>query len=330
MRVTALLSLPGFQALCAVGAARWRGHRGRERVVGGTAFLAGILPLMLHQKKLVGSMLRSTYGLRDLTAASAEYVAKNFEYYFVTDGALGNWALWMGALGFAAGVIYVMSQAGEAGGAGRKLRAWGMGAAVLFAVPTIYFLTHRVTTPYYALPTLLVTVVTMGMGLWDAAREGSLEGKGKSDGMVMARKIAVVAMVLPGVMHIIAASTPSNLAQMAEVAKRDLTIPAELKSDGAWIYADRFSGTLWFYCGRDGVHALSFLEGSARAREVMYRLAWGRGEKQYVVWDLPAKEPPLRPVLEQIVGLGGSFREVGRMDGQRVMEIVWGPSGPKR
>ena len=68
------------------------------------------------------------------------------------------------------------------------------------------------------------------------------------------------------------------------IAHPAFTLPAELASDHAWIWADLLSGTLYYYTGKPGF-LIFFTDISTRL--TLYRFVFERGDEQYIVWDNP-------------------------------------------
>jgi hypothetical protein len=313
MRVTIVLFVPGFLALVYLGAQQRRARLMRAAVFLMAGFCAGVLPLLLHQQALTGALWTSTYGRRDVTAPTLDALATNAAWYFTGDGSLGNWALLVTLLGAAAAIVLLRRSP-----AARALWHWLLAAATLFLIPTAFYLTHTTTTPYYQLPTILVTVAAAALALAAAARG---QAPAAATPHPSTAPLLLLGLLLPGLAHLVVACIPPNLRYTDRAAEHDLALPAALRAPNVWIYGERFTGTLWYY---HGLHAQNPLQGTPQTRYLLYRFAFDRGEKQYLIYDVDS----LEPIVAEARRLGATFPQVGHFDHRPVVEIVWPPAGP--
>lgn len=314
MRMTVLLFVPGMVVIVWAGAEALAPRLARVGAFLGAVFCAGVLPLMLHQRALTGSLFISTYGRRDATAPTLDVLGTNFAHYFTGAGSLGNWALLVTLLAAAAAAILAWRNRT----ASRGIFAWLVGAAVLFVVPTLFYLTHATTTPYYQLPTVLVTVLAVALGLAVGGRESG-PGAGlmpRGGGLIV-----LLALLTPGIAHVVIACIPPTLQHVDNAPPHNLVLPQPLLQPNVWIYGERFTGTLWYY---HEIHAQNPLQGTPQTRYLLYRFAFDRGEKQYLIYDVDT----LKPVVQEAARAGATFPQVGTCDGRPIVEIVWPLRGP--
>jgi hypothetical protein len=314
MRMTVVLFVPGMVVIVWAGAEALAARLSRVGAFLGAMLCAGVLPLLLHQRALTGSLFISTYGRRDATAPTLDVLGANFAHYFTGDGSLGNWALLVSALAALAGAVL----AGRSRTESRGLFAWLIGAAVLFVVPTLFYLTHTTTTPYYQLPTVLVTVLAVALGLAVGGRQHVPSAAQLPRGAAL---LLLLALLTPGTAHIVIACIPPTLQHVDNAPAHNLVLPQVVLQPDVWIYGERFTGTLWYF---HGIHAQNLLQGTPQTRYLLYRFAFDRGEKQYLIYDVDT----LRPVVDEAAHAGATFPQVGTCDGRPVVEIVWPPGGP--
>ena len=320
IRITTLLFFPGLLLIIYLMAPSLLHKLLRLFTFALTSLAAGIVPLLLHQKALTGSLFHSTYGMRDTTPASFDVLSTNLAYYFTGDGSLGNWALFSIALCAAAALLLVRKTP-----ALKSLTHWLITAFILFAIPTAYYATHTVVTPYYQLPTILITALAVAFALFLAAESHPAPRLSSSAlGMLL-----FVALFTPGITTLVVAFWPPSLVLTDRPSDHNITLPEPLANPSAWIYGDRTTGTLWSF---HGIHAQNILDTTTRARYVLYRFAFDRHEPQYLIKDLgnyrdPAQDP-YTPLIQEAASMGATFHEVGHFDGSIVAEIQWPPDGP--
>lgn len=296
VRLAAVLFLPGILVAAAGGhGGGWRKGLVRLAVVT-AAFALGVAPLLIHQHALTGGWLHATYTPVDAAPPSLHYVAANLAYYLAGDGSDLVYFL---LVGLAAGALWIATW--------RRIdwqqSAWRLAAVLLWLlVPTAYFATHAIVTPYYQFPTLFVTLLGLA---WLLRREGE---KGGGEAAVAGWRRALRVPAAVGLLLFIflqSAIFPSpDDRQVRASLKPDTTPPAALTDPAAWVLADRLSGTLWHYNGIAAVNPLA-LNGPTQTEFFAWLKA--RGEKVYIVED----NAPMAELMHRLNQAGIEFSLVG-------------------
>jgi len=288
VRLAAVFFLPGFLMLLL-------GVPGRKKSLPIAAFLlgfllAGVVPLMVHQHGLTGSFFSPTYTPADASPPSFASIKTNLYYYFLGDGK--NMALWLavGAIGF---VLWAVGQrrGGDDAAASDRRERWYAAAAVTFwLVPTVYFLTHTIVTPYYQLPTIFVCLAAMALAVM----------RGRP--MRHAWLAAFGAAVTGGFLLFVAAYLPPLVDESQYLV--DTALPVGMDDPHAWIVGDRLLGTLWYYHGIAGQQ----IDGMDPAtRNAFVEFIQERHEPLFVMADNPAMEN----VVRELQGNGVALRDAG-------------------
>jgi len=165
-----------------------------------------------------------------------------------------------------------------------------------FLVPTAYFATHKVATPYYQFPTLFITLLAMALLL---RQPGAITNRGgnillQSGAWILAALLIARALFLPW---------PSPELER-QSAKPDVTPPAALRDPHAWILADRLSGALWYY---DGIPSLNITGLDAPTRAAFFKYLQARGAPVYMIVDNMA----MVGVAQELKGTGAACAEAG-------------------
>lgn len=284
VRVPVALLVPGFALLLA-------GARPGLFVAG--VLLGGVLPLLVHQDRVAGLWFLPTYGSADAAPPTPFPFLRNLDYYLGTGpAAADNWAL-------AALVFGSLALPGAAG-----LR-WGRAALVLWWLPAAYFLTHKVTTPYYAIPAAFGTAVAIAF----AALE---RGPGPSG---WARRALAFVPGLAFLAHLWLSPAPSAVERPA--APPEIALPTEV-DERSWIWADALSGSIRYYAG---IPAFKITFSDPATRALVQDFVESRGERQYLVEDCPS----MVRMREEIVRRGGALQPLGAVAGHPIWRVTWPP-----
>ncbi|MGH9943563.1 MAG: hypothetical protein ACRD9R_14555, partial [Pyrinomonadaceae bacterium] len=137
------------------------------------------------------------------------------------------------------------------------------------------------------------------------------------------RRVALLFALVPGLLMIDLSRLRVSAALVAErpAAARYLDVPAELRDRRAWVWADLLTGTLWYYA-RVPAYKVAF--GSHENRALAYRLAFERGEPQYVVRDSEI----MQRMTNEIEQMGGMLEPRGQVGAHPYFLIRWPPGGP--
>jgi hypothetical protein len=260
-------------------------------------FALAVWPLLAHQARLTGDLFHSTYTPADASPATWDGFGSRLEFYFTGQG---SYLVVLAAAGLAALAMPSVVRSGR----GRMV---AIAVGLLWVLPTSFFLLHSITTPYYQLPTHLVTLFAAAMCvlLWPPEKPTGTAGRA----LLWASAVVVVAAALwiAGTLR-----SPDSLRQpVNEVAAKmpdTQSLPAVLKEPNAWIFGDRLVGSLWHYQGIAG-HAI--LTMPAEARIELYTFIARRNEPIFVLGD----DEPMEQVARELSGMGASRESVGTFCG---------------
>ncbi len=302
--------LVGFLALCA-GGGRGRWKKSGVRMAGFLAgfAIAGVIPLMIYDAAMTGSALRSTYLAKDASSYSLSSAGSNALYYFAGDGSDMLWVSACGAAGFLlwciAGGALKSGRSPEANSepireraAQTSIRSQIAALAFWWAAPTLYFLVHKIYTPYYQLPTMFVTLAGMACTV-AGAKDVTHLGAGRWKQYAFWPALAAVA----GMALFQAADLPA-MPDPASVALPDVSLPAALENPQAWIIADRLGGALWYY---HGIATQSVVGLDTGTRAAFWDFLHQRGDPVYVIVD----NPVMVSVAEEIQKNGATLLDAG-------------------
>lgn len=329
-RLPVILLAPGFLLLA------WRGSWSAFIKESASLFcvglcLSGIFPLMLHQQRLTGAWFLSTYDAYDSTAPSLAVLPHNVSFYIsATPGGEFNWWLLVVVAGFA---CFAFASRQHAAAAmmpftqSFNTSRLALGTLLLWSFPTAYFLTHEVLTIYYLLPSTFAAALFLALGVLNletraaAAPASPRELLPHSKANHYWRSLALVLALVPGGFALERAWSLSHLPSPQASALRHYTLPAEVADERAWVWADMFTGTLWYY-DQKPAYKISFSNPATRA--LVFRFVFDRGEPQYVIRD----SPNMQKMIDEITGLGGTLEQRGEIDDQPYYLIHWPSTGP--
>jgi hypothetical protein len=284
---------------------------------GGGVLLGGVLPLGLFQSRLVGAWYLPTYGRSDMAPPTLAVLKSNLAFYFGNgDGSTDNLLLITVLVCF----ICMVSRAGGLTKADRAWRRVLFAALVMWVVPTVYFLTHKIAVHFYAVPATLATCLLLGLGAFYIESKTSRPVTFRVRGLKLA---ALLIMVVTPVLVICYQLWNGYRPVTDEVRTRQIAIPAELKDENSWIWGGMLTGTLWYY-GRIPAYKVQFTVPETRA--LLYEFVSARGEKQFFIRD----SDDMQSLEAEIAGLGGTLELRGTIDGYPYFLIHWPPGGPRK
>ncbi|HEV2704737.1 MAG TPA: hypothetical protein VGV59_02365 [Pyrinomonadaceae bacterium] len=297
--------------------------------------LGGLLPIFIHQQLTAGAWYVSTYSPSvSVNLPTLEILRHNLSYYFGEPGWQNedNWVLPVVALGFAGAVAFdrLRRRPGAQEAPALSWKRLALAAFALYAVPTAYFLTQKMTGLHYLMAQTFGLVVLAGFGALaiESARTRQEEGGVRLGGARLASAtLAFVLALAPGAVVLRRAWTAREKAPQTApaqpLAHQPVVLPPELADERAWVYADLLTGTIWYYA-RKPAFRIHFGH-SAEARALVYRFAHERGEPQYIIRD----NEGLKPLMDEIERLGGTFERRGQVEGQDYFLIRWPETGPR-
>jgi hypothetical protein len=286
-------------------------------------FCSGILPLVIHQSRLTGAWYLPTYSRFDTPPPSLEPLGANLSYYLgLGPGSQWNWALVV----LVAGVVGLMvlrtqSQPIGSGVGWRRLLA---SVLVVWGVPTVYFLTHPVSIPYYSIPATFGATMLLALGAFtieSRAADGKRPiGRGEQG---IRWWIALAVVFLPGTLAFgQALSSYARSPNPLPVQARPFALPADLAEAPAWVWADLLSGTFWYYAKKPAFK-ISFTNTETRA--LVYHFVFERKEPQYLIRD----SPDMQRLMDEISQMGGKLEPRGTVDAHPYFAINWPEGGPR-
>ena len=269
----------------------------------------GVVPLLWHQQRVAGAWHLSTYGTGDSASPSFACVPEN-AWYYLTQPGLGGFGSWM-VLAFAIGLLFALRtfhSTGECRLIAAALITWG--------VPAAYFLTHSVTTHYYAIPSMFATLWLLALGVWKI--ESTACSKGIAPRQSTRRLLAIgVGAILIGQATHLRWTAPTDVPRSASPP----SMPAELHDGKPWIWADMTSGTITYYID---VPTFKISFGNRETRQRVYAIAFATGERQFLVVDCPS----MVAAMAEIQLMGGTLEPRGQVATFPYYLIHWPQSGP--
>jgi hypothetical protein len=322
IRLPAFLLLPGFVILLWPGFRRLLRFTSLPLALAVGATIAGVLPVLINQQKVAGAWYLSTYASVDAAAPTAAAVRSNLSYFFGNGpAAADNWAVVFAIAGFAGFVILQPKR--DATNPATGMLSWqrlALAAAVLWLVPTTYFLTHWITGPHYMIPSVFATVALLGIGAFCL----ELGSNTRFDPRRVVSWVALVLILAPG-LAVVSRAFPIRSRPPGVVTANTHTpiiLPAELADDKAWIWADLLTGSLWYYANKPAFK-IQFTDEQTRA--MIFRFVFDRHEPQYLIQD----SEQMKKYMDEIKRLGGKLEMRGKVDGQPYFLIVWPGEGPR-
>lgn len=331
VRLPVALMLPGLLVLLWPGG--WRDqHKGALVAFGCGVGAGGVLPVLAHQQRLTGAWYLPTYGAGDSAPPTLEALRQNLSFYLgAGPGGVDNWALIVmlaGCLGLSLwlrrGAARLDADEAHAARPALSWRRLMLAALLVWGVPTGYFLTHTVVAHYYSIPATFGAALLVALGalaIESNAVRTTWHAYG-SQWRLFVRVCTLILALTPGLVAI-GRAWANYVPATAETAPRHFVLPAELADERAWLWADNLTGTIWYYARRP---AYKILFSDTDTRLLAYRLAWERGEPQYIIRDGDA----IQPMLDEIGTLGGTLEQRGEVDHYPYFLIRWPPAGPQR
>jgi MFS family permease len=324
IRLPVIFLAPGFLIL--LWSRNWRiGITSLPLVFALGAILIGIIPVLLHQQTIAGAWYLSTYASNDAALPTLERFGHNISYFFGDGpGAEDNWALRDALVGFSGFVILL--SLGLRTGTNRLGLTWkrvGLAALVTWLLSTLFFLTHWIVGPHYAIPGIFVAVALIGFGSL-AVEATSNESAGQFDRRNPALWIALALVLWPGFTTLNRAwsERTQNPAPDEPVNHAPIVLPAELADARAWIWADLLTGTLWYYANKPA-YKIQFTNPETRAK--IFKFVFDRGEPQYLIQD----SERMQKYIDEIESLGGTVEMKGKIDGHNPYFLIhWSKDGP--
>ncbi|MGN6367075.1 MAG: hypothetical protein ACTHN5_02325 [Phycisphaerae bacterium] len=289
----------------------------------GAFLLAGPLPLAIHYNALTGSPLRSTYTGIDTALPSLAVLPDNLAFY--TTGIGSGYSL-LTATALAAFLLLIASRRKSARPllAATPLPNYLRALPAFILIPTAFFLTHPQTPDSDQYPTLLITLFTitfasLSIALPTTNKARRFQRCGPTDAppatppesastplFAPAPTLAatlLLSFTLPWYASLLP-PTPTPDSVHAPVVND----PPILRNPNAWIFADRFSGTLWYY---HQIPATELLFSDPTARWQAFQFINYRHDPIYILADNPATEPALQDLAARgaTLTLAGTFAE---------------------
>lgn len=289
-------------------------------------FCGGIAPLLVHQHRIAGAWYLPTYGSGDTSSPSLDInlLKSNLAFYFANGpGSRHNWELYILCAGLAG--LLLLKPAFHSARTGLSGRRIIVSALTLWTVPTAFFMTHLIPISYYPVPAIFGTALLLTFAAFtiesSSADDGPYAGAAK---LRSVRWFCLALALLPGLVTVERAwSSPSVAHHVTGETYPDLIVPAELADERAWVWSEGLSGTLWYYAEKP---AYKFGWTNAPTRYLAYRLAFERGEPQYIIRD----RTDIEPLLTEVFQLGGVLETRGVIDGYPYYLIRWPQAGPSR
>jgi len=282
----------------------------------------GLVPIMINQQHVAGAWYLSTYASVDAAAPTLAGVRDNLPYFFSFDGpaAQDNWALIVALIGFA-GFALVQRRDERTD----RLLTWkrlGLAALTAWLLSMAFFLTHVITGAHYMISAIVVALFLLAFGALtiECVQNGA-------NTLAHEPRIIVLLVLLAALFPAVAAfrgalTTRSQIkAPSSPLAHPRIVLPPELADEKAWVWADLLTGSLWYY---DHKAAFKIQFTDPPTREMLYKFVFDRGEQQYLIQD----SEQMRVYMSEIVKLGGTLEQRGKVDGQLYFLVHWPKEGP--
>jgi hypothetical protein len=286
--------------------------------------MTGIMPLLAHQYHMTGAWYLPTYGSDDSAPPSLEPLWTNLRYYLGSGrGSQYNWAMLALLMGVGGFITYRPRHKPT-----RLDLTWTrlmVSALTLWGLPTVYFLTHRVTTPYYSIPATLGAVLLVAFGaLTIECCSSPVPSRTRSAVGVGLCWAALALALFPGVATLTRAwRSYARYAAPLERPAHHFVLPTELSQEQAWVWADFLTGTLGYYANKPAFK-VGFSDTETRA--LAYRFVFERGEPQYVIGDSAG----MQGIMDEISQMGGMLELRGEVDGHPYFLLRWPREGPRK
>jgi len=288
--------------------------------------LAGILPILADQYQVAGAWYLPTYGRSDTAPPSLEPVRQNISYYLGRGpGNNDNWLLLAIVAAFA-GLLLARRRRDSSFLSTKRL---ALSAAVLWGIPTVYFLSHRVVTPYYSVPATFGAAMMLALGVFMI--ELFPAHPASHEGAPAAGRLGWIAFAIALVAGMVAVkdirpltSSSSAIRSSIETRRRpahSLVIPARLSDERNWIWADMLTGTLRYY-GSKTAFRIAFTDRDTRT--MVYKFVRDRGDQQYLILD----SPTMLQMLNEMFRMGAAAEPIGAIAGSPYFLIHWPREGP--
>lgn len=301
-RLALLFLIPGFLL-------KARGQIGRLVTWGLGLAVAGGMPLLAFQYGMTGNPFHTTYGHSDTATARWDRFLHHLDFYLgAGPGGVYNWVLVAIAVGFVS--IFVSATIADRR---RLLRYVLIPAAALLVIPGAFFLFHDEFAAYYLLPSTFAAALSVSLGVasWESA--GGLRSHSRPSSALAA--VPLLCVLGWGFGTGFLAKKPFRTPGPADFSA---AAPREALDPSAWVYADVYGSTLWFYHHKP-TYRLAFL--SKEARLTLYQYVRERHDPQYFLDD--AEGFPLEKIRDEIQPLGGQLIQRSAFEGKTLYEIVW-------
>ena len=270
--------------------------------------LTAVLPLAIHNTSLTGSPLRSTYTGIDTATPSLAVLPDNLAFY--TTGLGSTYSL-LTATALLAFYLLITSRLKSARPflANTPLPNYLRAIPAFLLIPTAFFLTHPMATDYYQYPTLLTTLFATTFAVLSLALS-------KNPTPLFAEKPTLAAALLLGLTLPWYASVLPSVKDIGTVHVPILNDSTEkiLHDPNAWIFADRFSGTLWYY---RHIPATELLFSDPDTRWQALRFIAARNDPIYLLAD----NPGINPALADLQHRGATLTRVGAFAEQPILQL---------
>jgi hypothetical protein len=323
IRLPSFLLAPGFLILLWPGVRNFRVTSLPLLFAVGVT-IAGVAPVLINQHYVAGAWYLSTYSSVDAALPSFADLRFNLWYYFTSGpGAVDNWALVCGLVGFIGVLLlYVRRGSEQLNSLGLSWKRLTLAVLFLWVIPIAYFLTHVTTAPYYMVSSIFATVALAGFGSLALEISGTPAVR-RFEPRKLLSWLTLLLILLPGVVTFKRAWSHRRVPAAPETATthRPILLPAELADDKAWIWADLLTGSLWYYANKPAFKYITDEE----TRAMLLKFVSDRGEKQYLIDD----SANMKKYVQQIEGMGGKLEMRGKVDGQPYYLVTWPSEGPK-
>lgn len=322
IRLPSFLLLPGLLVLLWPGFRHLRVKTLPVAMVLGVV-LIGVIPVLINQHDVAGAWYLSTYASVDAAAPTLERLQNNFSYFLGGGKAsVDNWALLYAAVGFIGFLLlYLKKKSEQSNRLGLTWKRLALSAFLLWFMSVGYFLTHEITAGHYMVPAIFAAVAVLGFGALGI--EATTAHGERFNPRSALSWIALVLILWPGLATANRVWTNRSLRPAPESAstRPPILLPSELVDDKAWVWADLFTGSLWYYASKP---AFKIDKADAELRAMLFRFVLDRGERQYLIQDSDL----MKLYMAEIEQLGGTLEMRGKIDGQPYYLVVWPSGGP--
>jgi hypothetical protein len=320
-----LIRLPSFLLAPGIFVLLWPGFRNFRVKSLPVAFalgatVIGVLPVVINQHFVAGAWYLSTYASVDAAPPTFGSVRDNLSYFLGSGPAsLDNWALLSGLVGLAGFMMIYLRQGAQLNRLGFTWKRFVLAVVLLWIIPIVYFLSHKVTGAHYMISSIFATLSLIGFGAF--AIELTSDKVQRFEPRKVLSWVALALVLWPGaatIKYVWSNRFPGPAPERASTHV-PILLPAELVDDKAWIWADLLTGSLWYYANKPAFK-IQFTDEDVRAR--MFKFVSDRGERQYLIQD----SEQMKTYVKEIEQLGGKLELRGKVDGQLYYLITW-PNG---